>query len=71
MSKTLCSWLLFGALLVLPAGCGMTQNLGSQAQGSTVPGDTGRTRVVGSNSTVAGDAQATYDQQKWQLGPRR
>jgi hypothetical protein len=38
---------------------------------ANTPGWTGRTFVVGSTSTVAGDAQATYEQQKWQLGKGR
>ena len=71
MGKMISSSLLLGGLLVLPAGCGMTQSPGSPAQSNGVPGDTGRTKVIGSNSTVAGDAQATYQQQKWPLSPTR
>jgi hypothetical protein len=36
-------------------------------QTSTIPGWTGRTVVPGSNSTIAGDAVATEQQQKWQI----
>lgn len=71
MGKLIRCGLLFGALLVLPGGCGMTQSFGSPAHSSGMPGDTGRTKVIGSNSTVAGDAQATYEQQKWPFVPNR
>ena len=36
-----------------------------------VPGATGRTIVPGSNSTMAGDAEATSQQQKWPVGRDR
>jgi hypothetical protein len=39
--------------------------------GPNTPGWTGRSVVLGSTSTIAGDAQATYDQQKWQMGRQR
>jgi hypothetical protein len=35
------------------------------------PGSTGRTIVPGNNSTIAGDAVATEQQQKWPLGRGR
>ncbi len=38
------------------------------AQNTSAPGWTGRTFVVGSNSTIAGDETATYYQQKWSIG---
>ncbi len=41
------------------------------AAGPDTPGWTGRTLVPGSRSTIAGAANATYNQQKWQLGPNR
>lgn len=41
------------------------------AQNADRPGWTGRTFVVGSSSTVAGDAGATYLQQKWGSGRQR
>ena len=62
------SFLLILALLSL-ADCAATQPAGQQADAKT-PGWTGRTVVIGSNSTVAGDAAATYDQQKWPRGRR-
>jgi len=58
------------ALLTL-AGCGMTQQTDPATQNASTPGWTGRTVVIGANSTVAGDARATYEQQKWQLNGRR
>jgi hypothetical protein len=65
-------FLLAAVLLGIPAGCGVVQT-GAGGSGSTTatPGWTGRTVVVGSNSTVGGDAAATEMQQKWQLGPSR
>jgi hypothetical protein len=41
------------------------------AVNADTPGWTGRTFVVGSTSTVAGDAEATYLQQKWGIGRQR
>jgi hypothetical protein len=41
------------------------------ARNENTPGWTGRTVVIGSTSTIAGNALATYDQQKWQLGRDR
>ena len=38
------------------------------AQNANTPGWTGRTFVTGSSSTVAGNADATYLQQKWGVG---
>jgi hypothetical protein len=38
------------------------------AAGPGTPGWTGRTAVIGNTSTVAGDAGATEQQQKWPLG---
>ena len=38
------------------------------AQNPNVPGATGRTIVRGSHSTIGGDADATYIQQKWPYG---
>ena len=68
------SILLVASLLAMPVGCGVTQTStsgGEAAPTSATPGWTGRTVVVGSNSTIAGNAVATYQQQKWQLGPTR
>ena len=43
---------------------------GNIVAGPQTPGWTGTQIVPGNNSTIAGDAQATYLQQKWPLGPR-
>ena len=53
-----------GACSVAGSGRGADQT----AQNADRPGWTGRTFVVGSTSTVGGDAAATEIQQKWQLG---
>jgi hypothetical protein len=52
------------------AGCAQPTAAAMAAAGPNTPGWTGSTIVPGSHSTVAGDAQATYDQQKWPLGER-
>jgi hypothetical protein len=58
--------LVFAGLLAIPVGCGMSGTGSSQAVGTpSTPGWTGRTTVVGSHSTIAGDAVATEQQQKW------
>jgi len=62
--------LLLAGVLAVPVGCstvGSTQ----AANGPNTPGWTGRTTVVGSHSTVAGNAEATEQQQKWPLMPTR
>ena len=51
-------------------GCTQPTAAAMAAAGPNTPGWTGRTIVPGSHSTVAGDAQATYDQQKWPSGER-
>jgi len=74
MTKVTRSILLVALLLAIPVGCGVTQTStsgGEAAPTSATPGWTGRTFVVGSNSTIEGNAAATYLQQKWQLGPAR
>jgi len=59
------------ACLIAPlAGCGGNQTTAGVADKST-PGWTGSTFVVGSNSTIAGNAVATDMQQKWQITPSR
>lgn len=55
------------ALLAVLGGCAATQT----ASGPDAPGYTGRTNVIGSTSTIAGDADATYLQQKWGAPSRR
>ena len=66
---------LLGPVLALLALAGCSQPTATatdaSASGGSVPGATGRTVVPGSNSTVAGDANATEQQQKWPLGGRR
>jgi hypothetical protein len=60
-------------LLASLAGCSPPPSAATAqaAKNADTPGWTGSTIVVGSNSTIAGNAQATYDQQKWQLGKGR
>ena len=60
-------------LLVMLGACSATQPLldNQAALNGNTPGWTGSTTVVGSNSTIAGDAQATYLQQKWGVGRQR
>nr|WP_294508324.1 hypothetical protein [uncultured Rhodopila sp.] len=66
------STLLAGVLLGLPVGCGGSQtSAGGPVPTAATPGWTGRTVVTGSTSTVGGNATATEQQQKWQLGPSR
>jgi hypothetical protein len=60
-----------GALLAILAGCGVTGNGVQTVHDPTMPGWTGRTVVIGSHSTIAGDAVATEQQQKWPLTPSR
>lgn len=57
--------LLCGLLL---AGCAATPPRTADAN---TPGYTGSAIVVGSSSTLAGDAEATYQQQKWGMSPKR
>jgi len=56
--------------LPILAGCTPWQPDVALAPGSDQPGWTGRTRIVGNNSTVANNAEATYIQQKWGVGRR-
>jgi hypothetical protein len=60
-------------LLVALGACSATQPLPADqaAFNANTPGWTGSTIVVGSTSTIAGDAQATYLQQKWGVGRQR
>ena len=52
--------------ILLPlAACAPTQSTGPAAQNANTPGWTGSTTVIGNTSTIAGDAAATNDQQKW------
>jgi hypothetical protein len=53
-----------------PTASNMASNGGtSQASNPNFPGATGTTVVRGNNSTIAGDANATYNQQKWPMVP--
>jgi hypothetical protein len=61
------------SLIIALGGCSVTRINGGTDQGAqdtNAPGWTGRTLVVGSHSTVADDAQATYLQQKWGVSPQ-
>jgi hypothetical protein len=60
-------------LLMVLAACSAPAPVSSEqaAQNADKPGWTGRTFVVGSTSTIAGDAGATYIQQKWGVGRQR
>ena len=70
MTRISCSLLPAVPLLVITllAGCTQDPVTSTIAVGPNTPGWTGRTVVPGNNSTVAGDAVATEQQQKWPLG---
>jgi hypothetical protein len=63
--------LIAAAILTVVTGCAAATTADRQPAGSAAPGWTGRTQVVGNNSTVAGNDEATYLQQKWGVGNRR
>jgi hypothetical protein len=67
------STLSVASLLVALGACSTPQPLTADqaTSNANTPGWTGSTIVVGSNSTIAGDAQATYLQQKWGVGRQR
>jgi hypothetical protein len=69
--QKLARWVVMAALLGLQVACGATGTDPRSAADASTPGWTGHTVVVGSTSTVAGDAQATYLQQKWGVGRER
>jgi hypothetical protein len=52
-------------------GCSPVPGATTAAIGPDTPGFTGRTIVIGNNSTIAGDAVATEMQQKWPVGRNR
>ncbi len=54
------------AVIASAAGCAANGD-NATASDPQAAGATGRTVVPGSNSTVAGDAAATNDQQKWPM----
>jgi hypothetical protein len=58
-------------LLATLAACSAPPDAAQAEKNANTPGWTGRTIVVGSTSTIAGNAEATYEQQKWQLGKGR
>jgi hypothetical protein len=64
-------WSMFAISAVgLLAACAQTTPDLAKA-GPDTPGWTGRTIVVGSNSSINDDLQATYWAQKWGIGQRR
>jgi hypothetical protein len=66
LRKTLAAGSLLTVLLL--AACVQDSDA---ARNLSLPGATGRTIVPGSTSTVAGDAEATSQQQKWPVGRGR
>jgi hypothetical protein len=73
MTKIMRAVLSTCSLLVTLGGCSVTHGdagANQTAEDLNTPGWTGRTLIVGSRSTVAGDAQATYLQQKWGVSPQ-
>jgi hypothetical protein len=57
--------------IVSLGGCSQNPVAGTAAISPNTPGSTGRTIIPGNNSTIAGDAVATEQQQKWPLGRGR
>ena len=64
------SLLVVGPMLSILAGCAASEP-NQTVMNPNTPGWTGRTVVMGSTSTVAGDAAATELQQKWGVGQQR
>jgi hypothetical protein len=58
-----------GAITVTAGACSGPGGIAGAGPGT--PGWTGRTVVIGDDSTIAGDSQATYLQQKWPYGDLR
>lgn len=54
---------LFGLLAFPLVGCAVAGS--GDASNPNTPGATGRTVILGNNSTIAGDAQATEMQRLW------
>ncbi len=69
MTLTIRSMSLTLSLLIALGACSapVSYTPEQSAQNAKTPGWTGRTFVIGSNSTIVGDAVATEMQQKWQL----
>jgi hypothetical protein len=57
--------------IALLGACSPAPGANALAGGSSTPGFTGRTIIPGNNSTIAGDAEATEQQQKWPTGRSR
>jgi hypothetical protein len=68
MRRLTCSIIVVPAVALL-AGC-VQATPDAASAGSNTPGWTGRTVVVGNNSTINDDLQATYWAQKWGIGRR-
>jgi hypothetical protein len=73
MTRISCPVVLAASLLAVASlgGCTQSPDSGRLAIDPNTPGSTGRTIVIGNNSTIAGDAAATEQQQKWPLGRGR
>lgn len=69
MKMLMRSTLTAGAALIALVGCVQADRQASFDPNA--PGATGRTVVPGSTSTIAGDALATEQQQKWGGGRQR
>lgn len=73
MTNTTRSIVSAAALVAALGGCSVPPggDANQAARNANTPGWTGTTSVIGSNSTVAGNADATYLQQKWGVGRQR
>lgn len=73
MTRISRSVLLAAPLLAIVSlgGCTQIPAAGTVAVDPNTPGWTGRTVVPGNNSTIAGNAVATEQQQKWPFGRGR
>jgi len=72
MTKIIRAAISTASLLVVLGGRttpGSNDGANQTAQNTNTAGWTGRTLVVGSHSMVAGDAEASYLQQKWGVTP--
>lgn len=73
MTRISCCLLLAAPLLAigLLGGCSQSPGTSMVAANPGTPGWTGRTIIPGNNSTIAGNAEATEQQQKWPIGRGR
>jgi hypothetical protein len=55
----------------LLGGCSQSPSASMVTVNPGTPGWTGRTIIPGNNSTIAGNAEATEQQQKWPIGRGR